>query len=265
MGIPEELIRFWRALDALFGEPEPTRWGAIVTDDRFPAIWDANYARIDRPIEDLARGELERAVAPALRRVGARALHVVSFFPEETASLLAELSSAGDLLSWDVAMRWEGPRAPATRAGPDVEELTDGPELWEVVRETFGLFGIGDPTAVAQLLAIEREVLGPGGKRWFGVRDAGRVISVAALLVLDGVAYVDNVATEPAWRGRGLAGAVTAYLVGVARAASLAPTFLLAEPAGPIDLYRRVGFREVGRIASTRGPFPRRTRRPGRS
>jgi len=33
--------------------------------------------------------------------------------------------------------------------------------------------------------------------------------------------------------------------------------FLLVDPDGPIDLYRRIGFVESGRIASTRGPFPR--------
>jgi ribosomal protein S18 acetylase RimI-like enzyme len=34
--------------------------------------------------------------------------------------------------------------------------------------------------------------------------------------------------------------------------------FLLVDPDGPIELYRRLGFEEVGRIASTRGRFPRR-------
>jgi hypothetical protein len=51
--IPHDLIRFWRALDGLFGAPETTWWGAVVTDPRFPTIWDANYARIDRPVTGL--------------------------------------------------------------------------------------------------------------------------------------------------------------------------------------------------------------------
>jgi ribosomal protein S18 acetylase RimI-like enzyme len=259
VGVPDELIRSWRALDALFGEPEPTRWGAIVTDPRFPAIWDANYARIDRPVEDLGRAELERAMTPALRRVRARALHVVSFFPEETASLLAELSTAGDVLSWDVVMRGDPPNR-VRRAGVAVDELPPGAELWDVVRRSLALFGIDDPIAVRQLLTIEREVLGPGGKRWFGVREDGRVVAVAAFLVLEGVGYVDNVATEPAWRGRGLASAIVSHLVDVAAAAGIDDTFLLVEPDGPVDLYQRVGFAEVGRLASTRGPFPRRGR-----
>jgi ribosomal protein S18 acetylase RimI-like enzyme len=256
--IPDDLIRFWRALDGLFGDPEPTWWGAVVTDPRFPTIWDANYARIDRPVEGLTRAEIEGSIAPALRRIGARALHVVSFFPEETRELLAELSSIGDLLSWDVVMRFVagGDHPPGSDVA--IRELPPGDELWALVHDSFGLFGIEDPSAVTQLDTIEREILSPAGKRWFGARADGRTGSVAALLTLDRVSYIDNVATFPTLRRRGLASALTAHLVRTALAEGATDVFLLVDPDGPIDLYRRIGFAEAGRIASTRGPFPRR-------
>jgi ribosomal protein S18 acetylase RimI-like enzyme len=255
--VPADLIRFWRALDGLFGEPEPTWWGAVVTDARFPTIWDANYARIDRPVEGLTRAEVEEAMAPALGRIGAHALHVVSFFPEETRDLLAELSMLGDALSWDVVMRLDRTTVGATSRA-DIRSLPPGVELWSTVRESFKVFGIEDPEAVAQLIAIERDVLTPAGKRWFGASVDGKVSSVAALLVLENVAYLDNVATFPSARGRGLASAVAAQLVSVALAEGATTVFLLVDPDGPIGLYRRLGFAEVGRIASTRGRFPRR-------
>jgi ribosomal protein S18 acetylase RimI-like enzyme len=254
--IPDALIRFWRALDRLFGEPEPAWWGAVVTDARFPAIWDTNYARIDRPVEGLTRAELEATLAPWLERVGGRALHVVSFFPEETRDLLAELSSLGDMLSWDVVMRYEDGIARDPRAAA-IEELPPGDELWSVVHESFGVFGIEDPAAVRQLDTIEREVLSPAGKRWFAARADGGIGSVAALLTLEDVGYVDNVATFPAARRRGLASALTTHLVTRALTEGATEVFLLVDPDGPIDLYRRIGFVESGRIASTRGPFPR--------
>ena len=53
MPIPEHIHRFWKALDERHFHSEPTWWGAVVTEARFPAIWDFNYARIDevrRPI-----------------------------------------------------------------------------------------------------------------------------------------------------------------------------------------------------------------------
>jgi len=254
--IPDELIRFWRALDGLFGEPEPTRWGAIVTDPRFPTIWDANYARIDRPVQGLTRAEVEEGLGPALGSIGARAIHVVSFFPEETGDLLAELSTLGDALSWDVVMQLDRPTE-GTTSQADIRPLPPSDEL----RESFKVFGIEDPDAVAQLMAIERDVLTPAGKRWFGASVDGEVSSVAALLVLEGVGYLDNVATFPPARGRGLASAVAARLVRTALAEGVTSVFLLVDPDGPIGLYRRLGFAEVGRIASTRGRFPR-SRRP---
>jgi ribosomal protein S18 acetylase RimI-like enzyme len=254
--IPDELIQFWRALDGLFGEPEPTWWGAVVTDPRFPTIWDANYARIDRPVEGLTRAEVEQALGPALGKIGARAIHVVSFFPEETRDLLAELSTLGDELSWDVVMQLERP-AQGMTSHADIRPIAPSDDLWSTVRESFKVFGIVDPSAVAQLIAIERDVLTPAGKRWFGASVNGEVSSVAALLVLESVAYLDNVATFPPARGRGLASAVAAHLARTAFAEGATSVFLLVDPDGPIGLYRRLGFAEVGRIASTRGRFPR--------
>jgi hypothetical protein len=45
--VPDHVVRFWRSLDLCFGRVEPTWWGAVVTDARFPAVWDVNYARVD--------------------------------------------------------------------------------------------------------------------------------------------------------------------------------------------------------------------------
>ncbi|MBI3647228.1 MAG: GNAT family N-acetyltransferase [Actinobacteria bacterium] len=256
MPIPESLVHFWRALDDLLGEVEPTPWGAVVTDPRFPSIWDANYARIDQPAEGLTFAEVEGALSPALERAGARTFHVVSFFPEETRDLLAELSSRGDALSWDVALRLED----GARSEPGdhrIEEVPAGDELWDAVRGSLELFGIDDPGAVEQLMRLERDVLSPAGKRWFAIRDRGRLVSVAALLLLEGIAYVDDVATFPASRGRGFASALTLHLGREARAAGAQDVYLSAEPDGPVGMYERLGFREAGRLASTRGPFPR--------
>jgi GNAT superfamily N-acetyltransferase len=253
--LPEDLIRFWRVLDDRVSTVRPTRWGAVVTDDRFPAIWDTNYARIDRPVEGLGLGEVEDALLPALERAAAETFHVVSFFPEETLELLSELSSRGHTLSWDVVMRFEeavdsGERRPA------IEELRDGAELWDTVKASLSLFEIADPGVVRQLRRLEEEVLSRCGKRWFGVREGGELVSIAALLELAGVGYVDNVATFPLARGKGYASALTTHLVDAALAGDAEQVYLFADPDGPLTMYRRLGFREVGRVASTKGPIP---------
>lgn len=257
--IPDELIRFWRVLDDRLSTVQPTWWGAVVTDDRFPAIWDTNYARIDRPVEGLRLQELEDILMHALERVGAEFFHVVSFFPEESRGVLAELSSRGHTLSWDVVMRFEGAITPDDRR-PAVEEL-QGTELWDTVQASLSLFEITDSGVVRQLRRLEEEVLSGCGKRWFGVReDGGPAASIAALLELAGVGYVDNVATFPHARGKGYASALTAHAVETALAGDADQVYLLVDPDGPLTMYRRLGFREVGRVASTKGPIATRER-----
>jgi ribosomal protein S18 acetylase RimI-like enzyme len=155
--------------------------------------------------------------------------------------------------------------SPAVRAAPNahkVHEVSPGPELWNAVEASLALLGDEPKEAVAQIRAIETDVLAPGGKRWFGVRDdAGELVSLAALLVLAGVGYVDNVATLPRARGRGMASAVTAHAVGEAAAQGVRQVFLVADPDATevVRMYERLGFRTAVRLASTRGPVPQST------
>jgi len=256
--LPPHVLRFWRALDDLLGGVRPTAWGAVVTDARFPAIWDANYARVDVADPSLTADEIERDLLPALADVGAAVAHVVSFQPEGVTGLLADLSTRGHRLSWDLVMGHGGPRGPVHDVG--VTELEPSPALWRRVDDTMQLFGVGSDGAVAQLGRLEREVLAPSGKRWFGVRGTeGQLESLAALLVLEGVGYVDNVATFPEARGRGLASALTSHLVDVATAAGADHVILFADPddRAAVRMYERLGFRGLGRLASTKAPLPR--------
>jgi GNAT superfamily N-acetyltransferase len=257
--LPDDLIRFWRALDDRLSAVRPTWWGAVVTDDRFPAIWDTNYARIDRPVDGLRLREVEEILVPALELVGSEIFHVVSFFPEETRDVLSELSSRGHTLSWDVVMRFEGAVDTDARR-PVVDEMGAGAELWDTVEASLSLFEITDPGVVRQLRRLEEEVLSRCGKRWFAVREDGKPASIAALLELARVGYLDNVATFPHARGKGYASALTAHAVETALAGGAEQVYLFVDPEGPLRMYRRLGFEEVGRVASTKGPIPSRER-----
>ena len=259
--IPGHVLRFWRALDALFGRVEPTWWGAVVTDGRFPAVWDANYARIDVPGNDLTVDEVERSLVPALRAAGVTTEHLVSFHPERCADLLRALGDRGHSLTWDLVMDLRGTSGnpPPTCTRDPVEEMADGPELWARVHDSFALFDVGADETVSQLRAIERDVLRTGGKRWFGIRDDGGVlVSLGAVMVLDGVGYVDNVVTFPEARGRGLASNVTTALISAAHADGADHVCLFADPTASsvVRMYERLGFRRAGMLAATRGPLP---------
>jgi ribosomal protein S18 acetylase RimI-like enzyme len=257
--VPDHVHRFWRALDELFSSVEPTAWGAVVTDGRYPRIWDTNYARIDVSDPGLRAADIERAALPALHRAGAEVFHVVTFHHEAHGGLLAELSGRGHRLGWDLVMDLPADHVAEPAADPPVEEIQPGPELWAKVGESFALFGVDPGEAVTQLRAIERDVLAPGGKRWFAIRDRdGSLVSLAALLVLEGVGYIDNVATFPAHRGRGYASAITRRLTREAADRGAGQVCLFADPEdhAVVRMYERLGFTPVGQLASTRGPLP---------
>ena len=85
-----------------------------------------------------------------------------------------------------------------------------------------------------------------------------RPVSLGTLLVLAGTGYVDNVATDPAARGRGYAGAVVTRIGEESRRAGADGPFLLCDPgsAAIVRFYERLGFAPVGFLASTKGPIP---------
>jgi ribosomal protein S18 acetylase RimI-like enzyme len=256
IALPDHVLRFWRALDERFGSVEPVWWGAVVTDARFPMIWDANYARVDVAAPDLRLADIEDRLLPALRDAGAPVMHVVLFHPNEATSLLSELSSRGDRLGWDLVMDLVG-EPPSTDVTVDPLEGRD--DLWDVVADSLVLFGAEPGEALEQFRTLERDVLAPAGKRWFGVVDQGGTVqSLGALVVFGDVGYVDNIATFPPFRGRGLASAVTATIAREARRAGANHVFLLADPEASaiVSLYERLGFASAGSLASARGPIP---------
>jgi GNAT superfamily N-acetyltransferase len=257
LGVSERVVGFWRAMDDLFDRVRSTWWGAVVTDARFPSIWDANYARVDVASNELHADEIDTELLPALSAAGARWHHVVVFQPGLTAQLLTELSGRGLRLGWDAVMEHRAETPPISEVS--VEEISPGADLWDRVAASLSLFGTRSSEALDELMRIERDVMTPGGKRWFGVRNpGGELVSIGALLLLDGVAYLDNVATFPEARRRGLASAVTTVMTGEAQVAGALSTWLLADPGEPgiIAMYERLGFVPAGRIASTKGPVP---------
>lgn len=255
MPIPEHIHRFWKALDERHFHAEQTWWGAIVTEPRFPAIWDFNYARVDEPAPDLTLRDVADALLPALAEVGTDVFHVVSFHPEETTDLLVELSTRGHTLSWDVVMDLtDEPDIDPARVR--VEALEVGDELWSRVEDSLALFG-NTPIVSGQLRRIEEETFSEDHKRWLGVRDDdGMIVALAALVLLEDVGYLDNVATFPEVRGRGLASAIVSRAIDMAGRLGAEHVSLFADPdALPVvRMYERLGFRQVGRLASTKGP-----------
>jgi ribosomal protein S18 acetylase RimI-like enzyme len=94
--------------------------------------------------------------------------------------------------------------------------------------------------------AVARELEGAGlMRRMVAVAD-GAVVCAGAHKPVGGVSEIVGVATLPAYRRRGLAGAVTAALAADARALGAATVFLSAGDGDVARLYGRLGFVSVG-------------------
>jgi ribosomal protein S18 acetylase RimI-like enzyme len=257
VSVTDGFHRFWVALDRIVASVRSTPWGAVVTQPSTPDVWDLNYARVDAP-DAVPLDEIEGPLLPTLREAGVVVEHIVSFHPDAHGDLFDALTARGHRVGSDALLVLE--RGPAATGSAAVEELVDPDELPLVVSSVLrDGFAVQPDAAIDQLVRLDGEVLRPAGKRWFGVRDgSGRVVSAGTLLVLGGVAYLDDVATLPASRGRGYASAVVSRIAEEARLDGADVVTLLADPEAPsvIAMYERLGFREAGRITSSRGPTP---------
>ena len=251
----EPLLRFWRAHDDLFERTQIRWWGAVVSDARFPAIQEPNYARVETP-QPVRVDEIEHALLPAMRGSGSERSHVVIFQPEEQTDLVAAASTRGDRIEWDLVM--VAPHRAVEPTGHVEEVPAFDDSFWAVHRDSSRLFGVSDQNTLDQLQAMEREVLIPAGRRWFSVVDDGRRVALAALLVLERAGFVDHVVTFPDARRRGHAEALTRRIVAEATAMGAERTYLLAEPGGGAErIYERIGFDRVSQLASWVAPRDR--------
>jgi GNAT superfamily N-acetyltransferase len=245
------LTRFFVASDLLLERVRPTWWGAVVTDSRFPDVYDMNYARVDSAQPELSLEELGAELVPAVRKSGGRHFHVAVFEPAGTKRLLDEMAAAGHRISRETPMAFHGPPPAAPAGVHEVEELDHGDEaLWRSQRLVYRAFDVKDQAALEQLVRWAREVLAPAGRRWFGVRDGSEIAGIGSVQVRGGVAYVDDVVTFAPYRRRGIAAAIVSRIVGEARDEGIDDVVLLADEPGPIRLYERLGFRKLPDIAS---------------
>lgn len=246
----EPLLRYWRAQDDLFDRVDPAWWGAVVSDPRYPRIQEPNYARVETR-EPVRLDEIEGLLLPAMVRTGSGRSHVVILQPEDQTDLVVQASTRGERIVWDLVMEHAGADLddPRVHEVHEVRDLDD--RFWTAHRASMRWFDIVEDEVLDQLQAIERDLLVPAGRRWFVATGPEGIEALAALLVLEGVGYLDHVVTFPPARRRGLASALARHAVARARASGAQRTYLLAEPDGvAVEMYEGVGFARVTQIAS---------------
>jgi ribosomal protein S18 acetylase RimI-like enzyme len=242
----ERAVAFERAMRMRSAERViPFRFGHAYFNSSFPQIWDLNVVCVEArdevdPGEVASDAELlhsdaghaHRRVAASDDRVGA-----------SCERFLKRLGWESDRL---VVMVYRGP-GERTSGDAVVDEVANG-DLRDFRREIARDAPWAESEEVVEML-LDASVLWSevGAGRHFAVREDGRVVSAADLYSDGRTAQVEDVATSPDNRGRGLASAVVLRAVEEAVASGHDFVFLVAgDGTWPKELYTRLGFETIG-------------------
>jgi ribosomal protein S18 acetylase RimI-like enzyme len=123
-------------------------------------------------------------------------------------------------------------------AAPErIEPVTDWRVVGEINDAAYGLAGLADTFAAYR----DDDTRG-----WLAIAD-DRPAATVSVLEHDGDAYVAFVATDPAFRGRGLCRGLLAHALRVAADNGCTTTSLEGSPDGE-PIYARLGYRALGRF-----------------
>jgi GNAT superfamily N-acetyltransferase len=220
-----------------------TRFGTAYFCDSLPLAWWLNVLSIDLGTHTTVPELVEDADAAQ-----ASLLHRKIAIDHE---LGAEVEPGFRALGWRVDRLLVMAHREAGKAVPDsaVEEVDPG-ELAPVWAEGIrrGPYGADDET-VRQLVAAQHLRRQAVAVRYFAARVGERIASYCELFSDGRTAQVESVMTLEEFRGRGLATVVVGRAVAAARASGHDLVFLDAlEEDWPKELYRKLGFAEIGRI-----------------
>ncbi|HEX5470083.1 MAG TPA: GNAT family N-acetyltransferase [Gaiellaceae bacterium] len=229
--------------DAAVERVVETRFGPALFNDTYRDLWMLNVLRVEKAVPagaaELAE-EAERVQAGLPHR---RVLVLDTALGAHVAPGFAERGWKTDRFVF-MALKRPSVRAADTAMVTEV----DAGALAEL-REAIGREQLPDmtPGALRQLRESSAIFEEPGRARHFAVLVDGRVVSATDLFSDGSTAQVEEVATLPEFRGRGYATAVVQRAVDEALATGHDFVFLTADADDwPKELYRRLGFDEVG-------------------
>jgi ribosomal protein S18 acetylase RimI-like enzyme len=215
---------------------EESRFGTAVYTDELPRRFDGNYLRVER---EAAPDEL---VAEAKRL-------------ERPLIFVPDPDLGGKLAPWFTEHGWRIDRhlvMAQLREPERTADLSIVRELSEQAlrpsrRRLMESYPWGKPEVIEQLFQAKALIGQRVTIRFFGVPLGDEVVSYADLYADGADAQVEDVGTLPEHRGRGYATAVILRAIEQARASGADFVFLVADAEDwPKELYRRLGFDEVG-------------------
>jgi hypothetical protein len=125
MTLPEPIRSFWYAMEELNPHARRTHWGIVVSDPRFPRVYDANKACVLEADPDLTMEDIRSELLPVLDEGGIAFEHVEFMDLDEDCRALQELADRAGRIEVDVLMVHAGDGA----VSPDLRAPQDGLEV----------------------------------------------------------------------------------------------------------------------------------------
>lgn len=235
---------FMRRADIAGTREEPHPLGVAVFDDEHRLRWDSNYLLVERDpgSADALAAELD------LLQGGAGLAHRKAVVPDERVG--DRLAPSFEAMGWEVGrtlVMVHGGQTPPVAGADEVREVSPAALRPARTRAILG-YPWGTEEVARALLDSKDRIAARMRLRCYARLAGEEPVSWADLYSDGDEAQVEDVATEPAHRGRGLASSVVVRAVQVARSEGASFVFLAADDADwPKELYARLGFVGVGR------------------
>jgi ribosomal protein S18 acetylase RimI-like enzyme len=213
-----------------------SQFGRAVYTDELPRRLDGNYLWVDREAKP------EELVAEA-----ARLERRLIFVPDPAIgdALAPWFKEEGWRIDRHVVMAQL--REPEAEADLSTVREVDEPDLREARRRVLANEPWASPEVLDQIFEAKGLIGGRVTARYFAVEQNGEVVSYSDLYLDGADAQVEDVGTVPEQRGKGYAKAVVLGAIAEARRAGAEFVCLVADAEDwPKELYRRLGFDEVG-------------------
>jgi spore maturation protein CgeE len=245
----DRVIAFLRALDERSAElAVPFRFGTAYLHSAVPRVWSRNYLAADTDLDEASAELLAAESDRILRDAGLRHGKVEVYDEDAGARLDPEFRGLGWEVHCDLLMvaRRE-PDRPADLSLANEVSIDELEPAWaEDTRR--GPYGTDEET-VRQLVVNKRIVAASRETTFFAARVDGAIASYCELYSDGHTGQIEAVVTSEQFRNRGLARATVSSALAASRAAGNDLTFLMAlRDDWPKELYRKLGFDEIGRI-----------------
>jgi ribosomal protein S18 acetylase RimI-like enzyme len=245
----ERCISFLREIDRrVAGRKVPFRFGTAYLRDELPRVWSRNYLSLEHSLDQVTAELLAAEAERVLAQAGVSHRKIEVFDAGAGARLAPGLAKLGWQVECDVVM--VAAREPDRDVDLSPAEEVSHEELEPVWAEANRAEGHIDDEDVIRQLAEGKHVLASAiDVRFFGARADGELGAYCELYSLGRTGQIENVLTLERHRNRGLARALVLRALADSQAVGNELTFLLANRDDwPKELYRKLGFEEVGLI-----------------